>query len=914
VLKQNETERRWGLGEECNKAVVGLQKLLQKNQAPHEYKAAVIGRFKAGKSSFVNVLLDRRLAGVDTSPETAAVTTLRAGDKVIAKINLIDKSVWNDLKALHRNDPTDPEAHRVANWLKFGKGLRSGSPAETEAFDLDQIESEHLRAGGHTLIIPMNEGVGREAQRKAETDFQRRIKQYTSSTKPQHCLVESIEIETPSDLLGEGVTLVDTPGLDDTERFRVQLTERAVQDVDAVLFLTKSGASYGQSEKDFVLSLLRKGTIKQLIFVVTQVDHTYEQHVREARDQDIDPDPIAVRIEAERRRLRAEIEATLDELAGEAGSAAAARYRDQLNSVEIAFTSAANHTDHIRKETIKFPIAPDDPGGMRNIKETLFRILSTESRLAATKYVIQTGVISVLQEMVTVVEKRGAVIRGLRSREVAEQKLATFRGEFEENGRRFSEVTLEDCSVLNTTLTNRNEQESLIAEIIAHQADEILGAYEADDAGRHWRTRRCGKWGYLHELQNRVANRVFPKIAEELSKKTDAFGEFVSAFRVHLQSLSDEANATVARLEIGNELKLDVGADLEVFLSETLNSLQELVVGEETKIVALLEEFVDQDVADKIAAAREKVAGVLGRGTTAGQTTQVREFYRDVRSILKEALRTHVHGRFRQFSAHLTAHADAIPEKALSQVRVRIEQTSTDIRTAAEAALAGEKQAFEETATELVTAISTARTEVLQFLADELGEKKEVPKTQPIAPPLSPKKSPEISSPESIRENAKQCVERHILQNGAKGWPFTRVFARRYLQGASEAWLIDPYLALRFQRRNLTEFVMILLEGAKLKTLHINTREKNDPPGEADEKFFKQLDRDSFEKGGMRVDVMFDDDVHDRFLILNNGCVFKLGRGLDIFKPAAGLAARDAALRQVRPCEIDVFMPSDEPA
>jgi len=75
--------------------------------------------------------------------------------------------------------------------------------------------------------------------------------------------------------------LLDTPGLDDTERFCVQLTERAVEDVDAVLFLTKSGAAYGQSEKDFLLSLLRRGTVKQLIFVVTQVDQTYEQHVKQ---------------------------------------------------------------------------------------------------------------------------------------------------------------------------------------------------------------------------------------------------------------------------------------------------------------------------------------------------------------------------------------------------------------------------------------------------------------------------------------------------------------------------------------------------------------------------------------------------------------------------------------------------------
>jgi hypothetical protein len=55
---------------------------------------------------------------------------------------------------------------------------------------------------------------------------------------------------------------------------------------------------------------------------------------------------------------------------------------------------------------------------------------------------------------------------------------------------------------------------------------------------------------------------------------------------------------------------------------------------------------------------------------------------------------------------------------------------------------------------------------------------------------------------------------------------------------------------------------------------------------------------------------MFDHDIHDRSFTLDNGVVFKLGRGLDIYKPVAGLAARDASLRQVRPCEIDLFEPN----
>jgi hypothetical protein len=81
----------------------------------------------------------------------------------------------------------------------------------------------------------------------------------------------------------------------------------------------------------------------------------------------------------------------------------------------------------------------------------------------------------------------------------------------------------------------------------------------------------------MHDLQTRIANRIFPKVATELNKQTDAFGDFVNNFRMHLESLSDEARATIARLEIGEELQFDIGSNLEVFLAETLQTSQQLV-------------------------------------------------------------------------------------------------------------------------------------------------------------------------------------------------------------------------------------------------------------------------------------------------------------------------------------------------
>ncbi len=942
VLRENQKERRWRLGEECERAADGLSRLLGEHAVPEDYKVAVIGRFKVGKSSFVNELLGRRLAGEDTNPETAAVTTFRAGDRIVAKIHLIARETWDELRALHAKDPTDPAAHRIANWLKFsGKDPKASGSGPVEVFDIGAIEREHIRAGGHTLVIALPQGNGAEADRKAGADFRRRIKQFTSSTRPHHCLVESVEIETPSQILQQGVILVDTPGLDDTERFRVHLTERAVEGVDAVLFLTKSGASYGQAEKDFLLRLLRKGTVKQLIFVVTQVDQTYEQHVRQARDQDEDAEPISVRIAAERRRIRAEIEATLDELATDAGAASTQRFREQLSAVEIAFTSAANHRDHARGERIAHPIDLADPGGLNQVKKTLFRILSTESRLATSKRAIEQGTRSILQEMLGAIEKRRLVVDGMRNREVAEGQLATFHQQFEEAGVRFTGVTRQASEVLKKELAVRAGVGAVVAQLVSSEADSVLAAYETDDAGRHWKTRRSGHWGYMSDLQNRVANRIFPRVAEHLESQTEEFAVFIDTFRAHLGGLSDEAAKSIRDLEIGEELQFDIASSLEEFLEGALETQQELLEGEEAKIVALLEDFVDESVEATISAARERVSGVWGRGTTTAQTGEVRTFYREVRGILRNAVKGHVEIRFTEFAQTLIEQADALPERSMSQVRAEIQRASADIKAAAEANFEGQKEIFIRLVAELKEAAEAALRDVEFLLTEDQAIALDAPASPVLlsapsggegpssqtssAPPENETRLPFPATPAptgsaeagaedvvaAVRRQATRCVGRHILRNGDKNWSFSRIFAAEFLGGATEIWLIDPYLVQPHQRRNLREFLDAVSTAAKPKIVNIVTREVSDSGAEADQSFYDALDRTFFEKAGMKLTHTLDEDIHDRFVVLDNGFVFKLGRGLDFYKPVAGLAGRDPALRQTRACEIDVFAPGD---
>ncbi len=257
LLQRSETKLAQ-IGKECRRTADVLGELLKTQELPEDYKVAVVGRFKTGKSSFVNELLGAKLASEDTTPLTAAVTSFRHGEQVKATVRFLPQERWVKLQALHAEDAKHVDAHRVKMWNTFGKPRKNKEGEAEEAYDLPFLEHQYVKPGGYQIEIQLSP----DGTKKSETEFRRRINEFTSGAKPLHCLVQAIEITSPAAILDEGVLLIDTPGLDDTERFRVSLTEETVKDVDAVLFLTKSGVAYSQSEKDFLLSLLRKGTVK----------------------------------------------------------------------------------------------------------------------------------------------------------------------------------------------------------------------------------------------------------------------------------------------------------------------------------------------------------------------------------------------------------------------------------------------------------------------------------------------------------------------------------------------------------------------------------------------------------------------------------------------------------------------------
>ncbi len=923
ILERHSTEKDWNLGPEFTKASADLRTLLAQNVVPAEYKVAVVGRFKVGKSAFVNELLAQQLAGEDTNPETAAVTTFKHGTPVKAIIRFVSKKSWSELKKLYEANPADPDAQRIKTWFALeGKDAKPAASGGPQRFDLNALERQFIHEGGHAIDIGLDVSSGK----RGEAEFRRKVKEFTTGTKPHHCLVESIEIIAPSPILDEGVVIIDTPGVDDTERFRVALTERAVEDVDAILFLTKSGASYSQSEKEFLLSLLRKGTVKQLMFVITQVDHTYEQHIDQCRNQDEDPEPIAKRIETERSRILAEMDATLTELSKDADDISMLRYREQFSNVMVQFTSAKNHRNAQRKESVPYPLLENDPGGMRQVQRALFETLSTESRLAATARAIESGARAVLEAQLRLLQSRRGAIKRLKNKEVAEKGLATFRDKFGEAGTAFSQAVAADVVVLTASFVQRDKVAAIAIENIALNAEIVLAEYEANDAGRHWKTRRSGYWGYMHDLQSRVANKIFPAVAKMLGGYTDELNGFVAKFKTHLSALSSASTRIADELDLEAEISFDLESRLERALVEMLESTQALVEGEEQQISKLLDEFVTEEVEERISAAREKVASVWGRGTTVGQTSEVRRFYVEVKSILGEALKKHIDERRSGFVSTLSGAAKGLPEQALSEARAELTRAQESIRAAAESALHGRKEAFDRLSKEVEDSIAATLSVAGAMFSDvptETSVAKEPPAgyvpeaSEPLpksvlmlqaVPPGDVGLEGEAAWAQPIKAAATQLVDRFELQDGESKWPWTRIFGPKFLEGGRRVLLVDPYLAKHHQIRNLREFILHFSEGMALEHLHIITGpELQGSPG--DDSGLREVAHQLMKEKSINLTWDRDKSDHDRFVIVDSGAMFKCGRGLDIYKSVMGLAKTDSGLRRVRKCEIDVFGP-----
>lgn len=84
--------------------------------------------------------------------------------------------------------------------------------------------------------------------------------------------VAYVELGFPSDILRNNVVLVDTPGVNDLNEQRAEVTYGYVPRADAVVFLLDAGQALKDSEREFLSSHVLEGSRDRMIFVLGKMD------------------------------------------------------------------------------------------------------------------------------------------------------------------------------------------------------------------------------------------------------------------------------------------------------------------------------------------------------------------------------------------------------------------------------------------------------------------------------------------------------------------------------------------------------------------------------------------------------------------------------------------------------------------
>jgi len=845
-----------------------LSTALENSKIPDFFKVAVVGQFKTGKSSFVNRLAQEKLAGVETNPETAAITFFRYSEEPKAVVKMLTQEEWMKMIEIHEESPQHPEAYRVSGLREFNEAFTKRKKSHSEVGNITTIdpvilEKEWIRAAGLDYEILCKKWDTKEGKQ----EFRSAIRRFTSTKEPYHYFVKEIIVYAPVPILKDHVELIDTPGLNDTQLYRGQLTEDLIGDVDAILFLTQSGASFSQFDKEFLVRQLRKKRLNHLRLIVTQVDVTFDKAKSDAAEEDIDPPTFEAVLSKEESRLRAEVSRTLDELLQEnkISEEDGYYYISQLDSLKIHFTSAKWDIDGDR-----------DRSGINEVREALLEVLSENYRIAQ--------MVENLDHRITYTKKR--------LNDFFRERQDLIHRDFDpakvrENIRLIADSLarqLDGFGVQMSHLTTGHDTgQDALKELIDSNVDKmcllsgkVLSEYERSDIGRHWRSRRSGYWGYLGSLGGKVADRVFPVMEAMLNRQLGEFRLFVTSVQHSLEVLEREISLLETESVTEGLPAIDFSQAKKAFLADYLIGLEKSLADEKDTVVKLLDEFATSELKGKLSNARNKVSDIEGVGTTTRQSDAVVDFYDTIETEMSKALDSFARKKFGTYSRLLRKSAEGLFPK---------------LRASIEATLASRSQAIEES---IRNHNQQSRERLTDYLEQGIGvlEGISITRTQPDP-------APEILAELSETE--------FRLAEDETGRSYESMF-RKYLDGSKRIEMDEPYLVKRYQLDNFQRFCELAARLGGIESIQLTTGKP--PEEEYDESESRLMDIKRM-LGEMKITLAWSRSLghHNRQIKTDHGWTILSDRGLDIFKRLENrndFGRHDLAFRKCKSTQIHI--------
>lgn len=260
----------------------------------------VIGQVKAGKSTFLNTLLfdGKEVLPKAPTPKTATLTKMEYSDKNIIQIEYYSKEEW---EVLEENACVDLEDEIYTSAREIIEMVRRNGvdPVPYMEKGKDILEYESYDA----LVSGLNNYVGEDGK-------------YTPIVKAVTLYLNKEEFK--------GLSIVDTPGLNDPIASRTIRTKEFMEVCDVVFFLSPSTGFLDKSDWILLSSQLPQKGVKKLVLIASRYDSGVRDVLRKQEEDDIFGDdenttdnvPKACRIVKKKltKRAKAKVEEFVEDL------------------------------------------------------------------------------------------------------------------------------------------------------------------------------------------------------------------------------------------------------------------------------------------------------------------------------------------------------------------------------------------------------------------------------------------------------------------------------------------------------------------------------------------------------------------------------------------------------------------------
>ena len=223
----------------------------------------VVGQVKAGKSSFLNTLLfhGKDILPKASTPKTAALTKMEYSEHNVIQVEYYSMEEW---EVLEDNASVDLEDEVYTSAREIMGMVRRNGLEPTPYLEKGYEEIEF--ASYDDLIANLNNYVGEDGK-------------FTPIVKSVTLYINKEEFQ--------GLSIVDTPGLNDPIASRTLRTKEFMEVCDVVFFLSQSGSFLDKSDWVLLSSQLPQKGVKKLVLIASKYDSGIRDILRVQDDDDI---------------------------------------------------------------------------------------------------------------------------------------------------------------------------------------------------------------------------------------------------------------------------------------------------------------------------------------------------------------------------------------------------------------------------------------------------------------------------------------------------------------------------------------------------------------------------------------------------------------------------------------------------